>query len=111
MVVVIARVHGLVRQAAVVAEAIEQLRRAALAGTGCVDFQAGTVPGETGEFLVVSTWQDEASMRAHFASPAYGTYASAVGPALAQPSDVVIHYVERTVHPVGDPSTEAARQG
>jgi quinol monooxygenase YgiN len=56
-------------------------------------------------------WSDEAAMRAHYATPEYGDYANAVGELLARPSDVQIHYVERSVRARGDASQDPARQG
>lgn len=110
-VVVIASVHGLEGRAHDVRTAVEELATAARAADGCVSFHVAQMLEDPAELLLVGTWRDEASLRAHYASPPYARYADAVGSALARPSDAVIHYVERTTHPVGDPSTEAARQG
>jgi quinol monooxygenase YgiN len=110
-VVLLGRVHGLAGRAAELPAVLTELRDAARASDGCEGFDIGEVPGETGEFLLVSTWRDEGAMRGHYASSAYSRYTEAVTPLLARPSDAVIHYADRTVHPVGDPSTEAGRQG
>ena len=48
-------------------------------------------------------------MRAHFASPAYGSYVAAVTDLLTRPSDVVIHDLAGTVHPIADLSIEPQR--
>jgi quinol monooxygenase YgiN len=110
-VVLVTAVHALAGLAADVGDAIEELRRESEASAGCEGYRAGRGIEDASEFLVVSTWRDEPSLRAHFASAAYSRYVEAVTPALARPSDVVVHYVEETVHPVGDPSSDPARQG
>jgi quinol monooxygenase YgiN len=110
-IVFVATVHALAGRASEVATALERLRQHARELAGCVDFAAGRGIDDPSDFLVVSTWRDEPSLQAHFASAAYGSYVEAVSPALARPTDAVVHYIEHSVHPIGDPSTEAARQG
>jgi quinol monooxygenase YgiN len=110
-IVLIASVHALAGRTDEVAEAVERLRRASESTPGCEGFSVGRGIEDPSEFVVVSTWRDEASMRAHFTGAAYALYAEEATPALARPSDVVAHYVERTVHPVGDASSDPARQG
>jgi quinol monooxygenase YgiN len=61
--------------------------------------------------LLESWWRDEATMRAHWTSVAYERYAQAVGPLLARPSEVIVHYVERSVHATADPGADPARLG
>jgi quinol monooxygenase YgiN len=48
-------------------------------------------------------------MRAHFKSEAYGRYVAAVTDLLTRPSDVTIHAISGTVHPLADLSTEPLR--
>jgi quinol monooxygenase YgiN len=110
-IVLVASLHALAGRAEEVAAAVERLRRASAAADGCDGFQVGRAVDDPTELVVVSTWRDESSMRRHFASAAYGLYTEEVTPALARPSDVAAHYVERTVRPVGDPSSDPARQG
>jgi quinol monooxygenase YgiN len=110
-IVLVASLHALAGRTDEVAEAVERLRREAERSPGCEGFQVGRGIEDPTGFVVVSTWRDEPSMRAHFAGAAYALYAEEATPALARPSDVAAHYVERTVHPVGDPSSDPARQG
>ena len=110
-IVLVASLHALAGRTEEVVDAVERLRRASESSPGCEGFQAGRGLQDPSEFVVVTTWRDEASMRAHFAGAAYALYAEEATPALARPSDVVAHYVERTVLPVGDPSSDPARQG
>jgi|SRR3954454_20536432 quinol monooxygenase YgiN len=110
-IVLVASLHALAGRTEEVAGAVERLRRETERSPGCEGFQVGRGVLEPSEFVLVSTWRDEASMHAHFAAAPYALYAEAVTPALARPSDVLAHYVDRTVHPVGDPSSDPARQG
>jgi quinol monooxygenase YgiN len=110
-VVLLVDVHGLSGRAEELRHVLSELRAAARTTDGNEGFTAAESIGESAEFVLSSCWRDEAAMRGHFASPAYARYNDAVTPLLARPSDVTIHYAERTVHPVGDPSREAARQG
>ena len=110
-IVLVASLHALAGAVEEVGGAVERLRRASETSAGCEGFQVGRGVDDPTEFVVVSTWRDEASMRAHFAGAPYALYAEEITPALARPSDVAAHYVERTVHPVGDPSSDPARQG
>jgi quinol monooxygenase YgiN len=110
-IVLVASLHALAGRTEEVAGAVERLRRESGGLPGCEGFQAARGVEDPSEFVVVSTWRDEASMRAHFAGAPYALYAEEVTPALARPSDVVAHYVDRTVRPIGDPSSDPARQG
>jgi quinol monooxygenase YgiN len=110
-IVLVVAVHALAGRAAEVADAVEDLRRASATSSGCEAYDVGRGIEDPSEFVVVSTWRDEPSMRAHFESAAYGRYVEAVTPALARPSDAAMHYVERTVRPIGDASSDPARQG
>ena len=77
---------------------------------GCLGYQALRAD-EPGEFVVLAFWRDEAALRAHYATTAYRRYTQAVSPLLARPSDVVVHYVERSVHATADPAADPARLG
>ena len=58
---------------------------------------------------MVSAWRSDRDLRAHFSTPAYGDYVLAVTELLSRPSDVTIHSVSGTVHPIADLSTEPQR--
>jgi quinol monooxygenase YgiN len=109
-VLVMAEIHPLAGAQSAVRTLLDELTAASQLEDGCLG--SGAYAAFDGErLLLTSTWRDEAAMRAHFRSPAYGRYADAVTPSLAQPSSVAVHYVRETVHPVGDPSTEPGRLG
>src|SRR5918998_2900028 len=72
---------------------------------------AVALDAEHGEMILESWWRDEAALRAHYATAEYRRYTQAVSPLLARPSDVVVHYVERSVHPTADPGADPSRLG
>lgn len=107
-----AEVHGLAGRAPELRELLtEHAAATADAGGNLGSHAYAPLGGEAGEFVLDAWWRDEDSMRAHFGSPAYGRYAELVGALLARPSDVRIHYVERSVRATGDASSDPSRQG
>ena len=89
---------------------LDELVAASRDEEGCLRSDAyAALDGE--RFLLTSSWRDESAMRAHFRTPAYGRYAEALTPSLAEPSRVEIHYVTATLHPLGDASSEPGRLG
>jgi quinol monooxygenase YgiN len=106
---VIARVHGVAARTAELADAAHRLAEAARAGDGCLSFDVLVQPADRTELVLISEWRTEADMRAHFTSADYASYSSAVTDLLTRPSDVDIHRVADTVHPIADLSTEPQR--
>jgi quinol monooxygenase YgiN len=105
----IAQVHGVAVRAGELVAAAQELAASARGQDGCLAFDVLAPPGTTAELTLVSAWRTEAAMRAHFASEAYAEYVAAVTELLTRPSDVAIHSVSGTVHPIADLSTEPGR--
>lgn len=76
---------------------LRDLATGSLTEPGCISFRvlAGDEPGEV---VLLSSYVDEAALRAHYATTHYRRYRGEVGPLLARPSDVVVHRVRETVH-------------
>ena len=106
---VVARVHGVAARTADLLAAARELADASAGQEGCLAHDVLTVPGDPSELVLLSAWRSERDMRSHFASGAYGSYVSAVTDLLARPSDVVVHHVSGTVHPIADLSIEPQR--
>ena len=107
-----AEIHGLAGR---VAELREVLRDHA-AAVAALDGSEGAgvavpIDAEYGEFVLEVWWHDESPMRAHYETREYERYTQAIGPLLARPSDVVVHYVERSVHATADPAADPSRLG
>ena len=111
-VLVHAEIHGLAGRAAELRELLVE-HAAATAGAdgseGATAYQP--LAAEAGEFVLDAWWRDDVALRAHYASAEYTRYSGRVSELLARPSDVRIHYVERSVRATGDASTDPSRQG
>ena len=92
----VAELHGLAGLQAQLQELLGTLADGAREEAGCVSFRVLSAE-EPGEFVLLSEWDDEAALRAHYATPHYRNYREHVGPLLARPSDVVVHHVDRTL--------------
>jgi quinol monooxygenase YgiN len=106
---VIARVHGLASASAELTAAAGALAESCGAQEGCLGFDVLVTSGSRSELILMSGWRSDQEMRAHFASAAYADYVSAVTHLLARPSDVAIHRIAATLHPIADLSSEPQR--
>lgn len=107
-----AQVHGLAGRADELRDVLAEHAIAMASAPGSLGAVASIpLAAEPGEFALDAWWSDEASLRAHYGTAEFGRYAEAVGELLARPSDVQVHYVERTVRPQGDASLDPTRQG
>ena|SRR5215208_3800772 len=98
----IARIHGLAGREDELERLLAELAGAARGEDGCLTFEL-LRGGEPGELVLLSSWRDEAALRAHYAGAPYQRYRDAVGELLARPSDVTVHHVAESVHAV-DPN-------
>jgi quinol monooxygenase YgiN len=107
-----AAIHGIVGRTAELRALLRDHAESISRAPGCLGSTAYEALGaEPGELVLDAWWSDEAALRAHYATAEYGSYATAVGELLARPSDVQIHYVERSVRARGDASLDPTRQG
>jgi len=107
-----AEIHGLAGRAGELRELLaEHVGRLAEADGSLGASAFAPVDADAGSFVLQSWWNDEDALRAHYASPVYARYVQLVGELLARPSDVRVHYVERSVRATADPSNDPARQG
>jgi quinol monooxygenase YgiN len=73
---------------------------AARAEPGCRSYDFAEIVDGADEFVVVHEWEDEAAFDAHYRGPAYEAYQEGVFGLLARPSELVIHHVAASEHPV-----------
>ena len=108
-VVAVARVHGI---ASARTQLVELLRRTAAAAReepGCRSYDVGELLDSADDFLVVHAWADEAALEAHYRGTAHQAYQRGVFGLLARPSELVIHQVAASEHPV-DPGPMDPRE-
>jgi quinol monooxygenase YgiN len=111
-VLVHAEIHGLAGRASELRTLLHDHAAALSDAAGSLGAAAyEPVSAEAGEFVLQARWRDDAALRAHYATPRYTHYMEAIGGLLARPSDVQIHYVERSVRATADLSLDPARQG
>jgi quinol monooxygenase YgiN len=111
-VLVHAEVHGLAGRVNELRELLAEHAQLSARSPGSLGSTASEPLGATaGEFVLDTWWQDEAALSAHYASAEYTRYSGRVGELLARPSDVQIHYVDRSVRATDDPSLDPSRQG
>ena len=96
-VVLIGEMHGLVGRHSELERLLAELAAGTRQDPDCLGYHVASLP-EPGEYLIVATWRSEAAMRAHYSTPVYARYRTAVGELLARPSDVVVHRISSTVH-------------
>ena len=98
-VVAITRIHGIAGRR----EDIRALMRATedrVAGEpGCREYRFAATLDDPDEYVHVQEWADEASFDAHQTSTAFRAYIQGLFDLLARPSDMTIHYADRTIHP------------
>ncbi|HEV7753101.1 MAG TPA: antibiotic biosynthesis monooxygenase [Baekduia sp.] len=107
-----AEIHGLAGRAAELRALLSEHAADLSAAAGSLGASAyAPVDGDVGELILQTHWRDETAMQAHYATPGYTRYAESVGELLARPSDVDIHYVDRSVRATADLSMDPSRQG
>lgn len=107
-----AEIHGLAGRVVELRDVLLAHTEALAAAEGCLGATASERLGpERAEFVLDVEWRDEAALRTHYATTEYSRYADAVSPLLARPSDVRMHYVDRTVAAQADLSDDPTRQG
>jgi len=94
---IVADVHGLAGRARELHGLLEELAAPSRQEPGCLDFRV-LATGDPGELVLLSSWREEAALSAHYATPHYRHYRRLVGPMLARPSDVRLHYVSSSVN-------------
>ena len=99
-VVAIGRVHGIASGRAQLLELMRRTAAAARAEPGCRSYDFAEVLDGTDEFVVVHEWDDEAALDAHYGGAVHEAYRQGVFGLLARPSELVVHRVASTQHPV-----------
>ena len=111
-VLVHAEIHGLAGRVVELRDVLLAHTEALAAAGGFLGATASERLGpDRAELVLDVEWESEEALRAHYATSEYSRYADAVGPLLARPSDVRVHYVERTVAAQADLSADPTRQG
>jgi quinol monooxygenase YgiN len=96
-VVLVADVHGRAGLTTELRALLTELADASRAEADCVEFRV-LCSDDPAEFVLLSSWRDEAALRGHYESSHYDRYRALVGPLLARASDAVVYRVSSVVH-------------
>jgi quinol monooxygenase YgiN len=96
-VIMVAELHGLVGPFAELEALLSELAAGARHEPGCRAFRV-LASEDPGELVLLAEYADDTALSAHYATSHYRRYREQVGPLLARPSDVLVHYVSTTVH-------------
>lgn len=114
-VVVVGDIYTLAGRSHEIVELLRETQERARLEPGCVGYTLAEVVADPGRYVVIQEWRDDAAFQAHYASDTFRAYQAHVGPLVARPSDVRIHWVAQTVHPVDpgpmDPRRRTERAG
>lgn len=67
---------------------------------GCISYVFAEALDDPGHFVVVQQWQDQASLDAHYRSDAFADYQKQIAEHLVRSSDLRVHAVQASAHPV-----------
>ena len=88
MLVVIATLAGKPERRSDIAAALGKAAAASRGDAGCVSYAFHVDLEDPDRFLSVETWEDKASLDAHFTQPHLAELSGALGDALAGPADI-----------------------
>jgi quinol monooxygenase YgiN len=86
--VVIATLAGKPERRADIAAALAKAAATIRGDAGCLSYSFSVDVEDPDRFLSVETWEDKASLDAHFTQPHIGELFAAIGDALAGPADI-----------------------
>ncbi|WP_205695972.1 putative quinol monooxygenase [Conexibacter sp. SYSU D00693] len=98
-IVAVADMHGLAGRRTELVELLREHERATAGQAGCLRSSVAASVVDEDDFVLVSEWRDQASLDAHYASPAFAAFQRALHGLLARPSELAIHTVSATVRP------------
>jgi quinol monooxygenase YgiN len=111
-VLVHAEIHGLAGRVVELRDVLLAHAEALAAAEGCLGATASERLGpDRAEFVLEVEWSGEDALRTHYGTTEYSRYSDAISPLLARPSDVRVHYVDRTIAAQADLSADPTRQG
>ena len=88
MLVVIAVLNGKPERRADIAAALAKAAAASRNDAGCLSYSFAQDVEDPDRFLSVETWEDKASLDAHFTQPHLAELFGVIGDALAGPADI-----------------------
>lgn len=79
---------------------LERFERAAAADPGCRRYTFAAALTDPSQFILVSEWESEQALDAHYRSDAFAEFQFALDGLLARPSELTIYSTEEAVRPI-----------
>jgi quinol monooxygenase YgiN len=67
---------------------------------GCLRYSFATDIGDPNHFILISEWQDQAALDAHYASPQFAEFQYSLYELLARPSEMTVYSVRGSARPL-----------
>jgi quinol monooxygenase YgiN len=83
-----------------VRELMQATQERARAQPGCSRYVFAEVVEDPGHFTVTQEWSDRSALEEHYRGEAFKDYQAAIGAYLVRTSDLLLHEVRESVHPV-----------
>jgi quinol monooxygenase YgiN len=99
-VVATADMYGISGRRDELAVVLADAQRTAAGRPGCRRYEFAATLSEPDRFVLVSEWEDEAALEAHYASAEFASFQFALQGLLARPSEMKIYTVTTTTRPV-----------
>jgi quinol monooxygenase YgiN len=109
-VILVAEVHGLAGTVVELRALLAELADGARGEPECVGFRV-LAAEDPGDFVLLASWRSESALRAHYDTAHYRRYDEQVGGLLARPSEVVVHHIAATIHPIASSPPDPGELG
>jgi quinol monooxygenase YgiN len=80
--------------------ALARAERDAADQPGCVRYVFAAAIGEPDHFVLISEWQDQAALDAHYASPEFASFQYSLHDLLARSSEMTVYSVSGSARPL-----------
>ena len=94
MLVVIATLAGQPDKREVISTALAKAAAASRGDAGCLSYSFAVDVEDPDRYVSIETWEDQASLDAHFTQPHIAELFGAIGDALAGPADIKTYVTE-----------------
>jgi quinol monooxygenase YgiN len=99
-VVAVADMFGLSGRREELVAALRGAEADATARPGCRRYTFAAALGDADRFVLVSEWDDQAALDAHYASPSFASFQFALQGLLAKPSEMTVYAVSEAARPL-----------
>jgi quinol monooxygenase YgiN len=98
--VAVAEMYGLSGRRPDLLRVLADAERDAGGHPGCVRYSFAETIAEPDHFVLVSEWQDQAALDAHYGSAGFASFQFALNGLLARPSEMTVYSVSGAARPV-----------